>query len=249
MNVNPVRYENPNPQPSPFAALLNGVIQGGAGQVGMQQQQAAKQQEDNQKYMSSLLTALAQQNRVNPAQAGSQGAFPFAGQNWSIGQPPVDYGNMKNQVEAQKMQRDFNDPDGAMWRDITKKSVSDNLAFGDANNRGPEDIIGLIEQLKQGIGPETPGDPGSKGLLGSGIFGRKATLPTRQKITKNGMVTQIFQDGAWVDQGAAKASKAEAKDPETSRAPDSYGYVLGQEADVPGKGKHIYLGNNKWQKM
>lgn len=232
--INPVRYENPNPQPSPWAAALSGIIQGGAGQIGLQQQQAQKTQEDNQKYMGTLLTALAQQNRLNPAQAGSQGAFPFAGQNWSIGQAPIDYGNMKNQVEFQQKQKDLEDPDAASWRRVQEKSISDNLAFGDGSGRTPLDILSEVMNLRQGLGTVTPGKPATKGFFGVGA--KPSTPATRKKITKNGIITEtINPDGT--------------TDSTPKRAPDSYGYVLGQEEDVPGKGKHTYIGNNKWQKL
>lgn len=73
-NIESVRYENPNPLPPAWATALAGMVQGGAGQLTMNQQQAAKDQQNQLDFMKSILPGAIQTQQVG------------------IGQPPVDSG-------------------------------------------------------------------------------------------------------------------------------------------------------------
>lgn len=77
MGTSSVRYDNPAPyNPSPIASLLSGIIQGGAGQISLQQQQALAQQQAQAKQMESILPAFAQTNKLGFGQGGV-GTTPF----------------------------------------------------------------------------------------------------------------------------------------------------------------------------
>lgn len=161
MDINAVRYDNPNPNPSPFAALLSGLIQGGAGQVSMQQQQAQKQQEDNAKYMSQIAVAMAQQNRLSTADptgynsqgkpAGFEaGSFPLAGQQFKFTPQPVTPENLKTGYEAQLLKEKLDNPDAA-WADKASEGALGQLATLAALKSSQGDVKGAQAIMEQGL--------------------------------------------------------------------------------------------------
>lgn len=238
-NINPVRYANPSSNPPAWQQVLAGMIQGGAGQMVMNQNQQAKERDDNMKAMMSILPALAQQNRLNPATAGTPGAMNFGGQSWSVGAPPIDYGNMKNKAEMEKMQWEQQNPDAAMFRKAATSALAE--AAG-PYNPGDQDASVLralqaYRTMQTGEGPIQEGTPAKAGFLG--MFGNKpATPPTRKAIVNNKLVTLTQQaDGTWADATSAKAAAPAKKGKysvgdEITRGGKTY-VVVGGDMDDP----------------
>ena len=68
----------PNPMPPAWANLLGGMVQGGAGQIALNQAQQQKQQEDQMQLMRALLPAFANQNRdITSVPVGTAGSMPY----------------------------------------------------------------------------------------------------------------------------------------------------------------------------
>lgn len=200
MDINSVRYDNPNPQPNPWLTVLAGVIQGGAGQIAMNQAKAQQQQDA----LGKLLPYLAQQNRLNPAAQGAPGSFGFGGQNWSIGAAPMDYGNLYKKAEYDKLNWEMEHPDEAMYRGAGKQMLSDAgamAATGNSNGLSPEEVLlrakQAIETMRTGIGPVSQGKPAKPGIFGTPIGAKPATKTTRTRLTKDGIVTEYLGDGGW----------------------------------------------------
>lgn len=85
-NVQSTRYENPSQGQAPdWARFLSGMVQGGAGQIAMQQQQARDQDKMNQQALAHIAASLASNGRLNQAQTGDPNAFNVGGKSWNIG--------------------------------------------------------------------------------------------------------------------------------------------------------------------
>ncbi len=204
-NIQQVRYDAVQPSLlDNLTGLANAAYTG-------YNQRKTKADDDRIKMLQSILPALAQQNRLNPAQAGSPGSFNYGGAPWSIGPAPVDYGNLENQQDYLLKKQDLENPDAGMKRKAMQTAFSD--AAGPLGN-GAQDILKAMqayETMKTGVGPEEPGTPGKKGFLG---FGTTPAGPiTRRKIVGNKIVTEYQQpDGSWTSGGTSGSnSKAQGK--------------------------------------
>lgn len=102
-------YQDPSQGQAPdWARFLSGMVQGGAGQVSMQQQQAEQQRQDNQKAMLQLAVAMAQQNRLNPGSdlADSSNNMSVGGKPFKVTAAPIDWSKQENQQDTIKKTRE-----------------------------------------------------------------------------------------------------------------------------------------------
>lgn len=210
MNVNPVRYANPTNNVPPWQSALAGLIQGGAGQISMNQATAQKEKDDNQRAMMAILPALAQQNRLNPATAGTPGAMNFGGQSWNVGPAPVDYSNMKNKAEVEKLQWEQQNPDAAMFRKAATSALSDAAGPFNTGDQATSVLQALqaYKTMQTGMGPVQDGAPAVPG----GVFGwgAKSAMPTTRKAIINNKIVTLTQqpDGTWADAKSAPSTNA-----------------------------------------
>lgn len=189
-NIQQVRYNAVQPTVlDNLTGLANAAYSG-------YRQQKTKSADDQMKMLQAILPALAQQNRLNPAQPGDPGSIMFGGAPWSVGPAPVDYGNLENQQDYLQKQQDLANPDAAMYRKAAQTALSD--AMGPLG-RGSEDVLKArqaYETAKTGSGPEEPGAPAKPGFLG--MFGTPEAPVTRKSIKGNKIVTEYKQpDGTW----------------------------------------------------
>lgn len=223
-SVQQVRYDAVQPTVlDNITALANAAFTG-------YRQQKIKAADDKMKMLQSILPALAQQNRLNPAHMGDPGAFDFGGAPWTVGPAQTDYGNEKDRLQSQRIQWELDNPDEAAYQKAFQGALTDSM--------GPlgstEDVLKTklgYQAAKTGQGPEevTPGRKG--GLFG---FGSTPDAVTRKRIVGNKIVTETQQpDGSWkLNTGAAaKAAPATGKIKVRSKLTGQTGTLEASEYD------------------
>lgn len=232
MNTTSVRYQNPNPQPPAALLALAGMIQGGAGQISRNQASAQKAQDDNLQSMRAILPALAQQNRLNPATAGSPNPFQFGGNNWSIGDAPKDWGSEKNRYEAEKLKAENEDPNMVLRRDAAKAQLTqlgNPLTWRNGQPPTQDQYLQIMQNVNAMMSGQTGATQADPTVTGGPTMNpltwmNKPTVTpgavTRTVLDKasNKLVKQTLTAKGWVNPSEVQATPVAAKNKKMSQS-------------------------------
>jgi hypothetical protein len=167
---------------------LGGMIQGGAGQIAMNQAQQAKQQQEQMDVAKLMIQAYANQNRditqVNP---GTPGALPYGkSMAFKVGDAPPNYAQLENKVQYENLRQEQENPDKANQDWAARSGMG--WAVGQGGTSDILKALANINTLKTGVGPE---------VTGKKTFFGQAPI-TRQRLTDKGIITEIKNpDGSW----------------------------------------------------
>lgn len=225
-NTQSVQYNDPSQGQAPdWARFLSGMVQGGAGQITMQQKQQQEDEDFNRKAMLQLMVAHAQQNS-NPI-PGQDIRGPF--QNMQFTPPPTDWGSMKNQQEALKLQNENQNPMDFVKRDAAKAQLTqlgNPLTWKDGQPPTQEQYLQIMANInammsgqgapEQGAPTVTPnsswnpfaGKTTTPGAVTRPILDKKTGAVVRQTLTAKGWVNP---DGTTAEKGNDEASQKRQK--------------------------------------
>jgi hypothetical protein len=130
MGVNSVRYENPAQGRGPdWARLLSGLIQGGAGQIAMNQQQQAQQQQNGVDFLKAVGPGFASTQQLGfgdaPPEPGNYQMPQSPGLPKMFVKPaPAESGSLKNYWDAKLKEKEYGESEMDKWINAFTKDAA-----------------------------------------------------------------------------------------------------------------------------